>query len=77
MPFHQNFARVATGESHHSRLHVHEAITLFFSRSLLQTTEMYVMQVGGLSVINAIAGAYSENLPVICIVGMHVISGDT
>lgn len=25
--------------------------------------------VGGLSVINAIAGAYSENLPVICIVG--------
>ena len=26
-------------------------------------------QVGGLSVINAIAGAYSENLPVICIVG--------
>lgn len=27
------------------------------------------VQVGGLSVINAIAGAYSENLPVICIVG--------
>eukprot|EP01018_Ginkgo_biloba_P000678 Gb_08494 [translate_table: standard] len=27
------------------------------------------MQVGGLSVLNAIAGAYSENLPVICIVG--------
>lgn len=25
--------------------------------------------VGGLSVLNAIAGAYSENLPVICIVG--------
>lgn len=25
--------------------------------------------VGGLSVINAIAGAYSENLPIICIVG--------
>lgn len=25
--------------------------------------------VGGLSIINAIAGAYSENLPVICIVG--------
>jgi hypothetical protein len=25
--------------------------------------------VGGLSVINAIAGAYSENLPVICLVG--------
>ncbi|KAK8946939.1 Pyruvate decarboxylase 4 [Platanthera zijinensis] len=25
--------------------------------------------VGGLSVINAIAGAYSENLPVICIIG--------
>ncbi|XP_071714249.1 pyruvate decarboxylase 1-like [Rutidosis leptorrhynchoides] len=25
--------------------------------------------VGGLSVINAIAGAYSENIPVICIVG--------
>lgn len=25
--------------------------------------------VGGLSVINAIAGAYSENLPLICIVG--------
>lgn len=25
--------------------------------------------VGGLSVINAIAGAYSENLPVICITG--------
>lgn len=25
--------------------------------------------VGGLSVINAIAGAYSENLPVVCIVG--------
>ncbi len=28
-----------------------------------------MLQVGGLSVINAIAGAYSENLPVICIVG--------
>ena len=25
--------------------------------------------VGGLSLINAIAGAYSENLPVICVVG--------
>ncbi|XP_038988350.1 pyruvate decarboxylase 1-like [Phoenix dactylifera] len=25
--------------------------------------------VGGLSVLNAIAGAYSENLPIICIVG--------
>lgn len=25
--------------------------------------------VGGLSVINAIAGAYSENLPVICLAG--------
>lgn len=25
--------------------------------------------VGGLSIVNAIAGAYSENLPVICIVG--------
>ena len=29
----------------------------------------FLLQVGGLSVINAIAGAYSENLPVICIVG--------
>lgn len=27
-------------------------------------------QVGGLSLINAIAGSYSENLPVICLVGM-------
>ena len=26
--------------------------------------------VGGLSMINAIAGAYSEDLPVICITGM-------
>lgn len=26
--------------------------------------------VGGLSVINAIAGSYSEDLPVICIIGM-------
>jgi pyruvate decarboxylase len=25
--------------------------------------------VGGLSVLNAIAGAYSENLPVVCVVG--------
>jgi len=27
-------------------------------------------QVGGLSVINAIAGAYSESLPIICITGV-------
>jgi pyruvate decarboxylase len=27
------------------------------------------LTVGGLSVLNAIAGAYSENLPVICIAG--------
>jgi pyruvate decarboxylase len=32
-------------------------------------TCMVTFTVGGLSVINAIAGAYSENLPVICIVG--------
>ncbi len=32
-----------------------------------------LLQVGGLSVINAIAGAYSENLPVICIVGKQGI----
>ena len=33
------------------------------------TVTAVLEQVGGLSVINAIAGAYSENLPVICIVG--------
>ena len=35
--------------------------------------------VGGLSVINAIAGAYAENLPIICITGVsacHDIAAD-
>ncbi len=40
--------------------------TLLVSPSQQRET---LLQVGGLSVINAIAGAYSENLPVICIVG--------
>ncbi len=30
---------------------------------------MATFTVGGLSIINAIAGAYSEDLPVICITG--------
>ncbi len=41
--------------------------------SLQDVPSAVLLQVGGLSVINAIAGAYSENLPVICIVGKQGI----
>ncbi|CAL5420362.1 unnamed protein product [Camellia sinensis] len=40
-----------------------------FARSRGVGACVVTFTVGGLSVINAIAGAYSENLPVICIVG--------
>ncbi|XP_039015385.1 pyruvate decarboxylase 1-like isoform X2 [Hibiscus syriacus] len=40
-----------------------------YARSLGVGACVVTFTVGGLSIINAIAGAYSENLPVICIVG--------
>lgn len=40
-----------------------------FARSRGVGACVVTFTVGGLSVLNAIAGAYSENLPVICIVG--------
>ena len=50
------------------------AVSITFTLGLLGSKScrldaLTALQVGGLSVINAIAGAYSENLPVICIVG--------